>query len=74
MLEHEQLSLNEEEPWWALLGHPLTRADEIFEPDGHRAALDLQFRHDDDNPRCVTLTLRQDVVEVVVERQASTLH
>lgn len=72
--EYEATSLNEEEPWWALLGSPLTGAEEILEPDGRRAALDLQFRHVDENPRRVRLTLREDVVEIALERPAGTRH
>lgn len=41
---------SEDEPWWRLLGNPLTRVGPES-PDG----LDLQFRHDDANPRRVHL-------------------
>ena len=74
VLDQGSVSLNEEEPWWALLGHPLTRAEEILEPDGHRAGLELQFRRDDENPRRVALRLRDDAVEVAPEPRERTLH
>ena len=74
VLDQGAASLNEEEPWWALLGCPLTRADEILESDGHRAGLELQFRRDDENPRRVTLRLREDAVEVAPKARERSLH
>jgi hypothetical protein len=40
----------EEEPWWAVLGHPLTRVQE--QPGG---AVLVQFRSDDASPRLFLL-------------------
>lgn len=41
----------EEEPWWRVLGHPVTR---VWEDAGGRG-LCLQFRPDEDNPRVIRL-------------------
>ena len=41
----------EEEPWWRFMGQPVTRVSAL-----EQGGLDLQFRHDDQNPRIVRLT------------------
>ena len=48
--EAELLEADEEEPWWALLGHPLTRVS-VRE----RGELLLQFRADDASPKVLLL-------------------
>ena len=50
--------LDEEEPWWKLLGQPLTRVVKES-PE----ALRLQWRHDDDNPRVVELKAHEGGIE-----------
>jgi hypothetical protein len=55
----------EEEPWWRLLGHPLTRAW-IVEGD-LSGAVGLQFRADDQEPRIVTLQTQGASVSVRLE-------
>ena len=52
----------EEEPWWRLLGSPLTRAWRV--PNELPATLCLQFRSDDENPRVVRLEARGEVLLV----------
>jgi len=57
------VSADEEEPWWALLGHPLVRARELD------AEIGLQFRPDEDSPRTVTLATAPDGgIAVAVQR------
>ncbi len=55
---------DEEEPWWAVMGQPLVRAWALSSPEGERAELELQFRGDADNPKLVSLALREDRVLV----------
>ena len=47
------IDAEEEEPWWALLGAPLVAAVATLEPDGHRSAVELEFRRE--NPRIISL-------------------
>ena len=51
-------NLDEDEPWWALLGHPLTRASE----DG--GALLLQFRPDAESPKILRLAAEGRTIRV----------
>jgi hypothetical protein len=47
------LDADEEEPWWALLGHPLTRVS--ANPDG---SLGMQLRRDEDAPKWVVIAVQ----------------
>lgn len=54
----EQLSqsfekMDEEEPWWRVLGNPLTRVRDLKVGGGKGVA--LQFRTDADNPRLIAI-------------------
>ena len=54
----EQLSqsfekMDEEEPWWRVLGNPLTRVRDLKVGAGKGVA--LQFRTDADNPRLIAI-------------------
>ena len=54
----EQLSepfdrMDEEEPWWRVLGNPLTRVRDLKVGVGKGVA--LQFRTDADNPRLIAI-------------------
>jgi hypothetical protein len=53
------LDAAEEEPWWALIGHPLTRVSP--REDG---SLLVQFRPDDASPRVLVLASEPDGVGV----------
>ncbi len=55
--------VDEEEPWWTLMGHALVRARRG--PD----VLELQFRADDKSPKLVTLTLREGAIHVVARKK-----
>jgi len=44
----------EDEPWWRLIGSPITRAW-LADPSSRLGGLRLQFREDDQNPRIVGL-------------------
>lgn len=52
--------LDEEEPWWRVLGSPLCRVWPKRDPAGVR----LQFRPDDRNPRLVELTRKGRTLEI----------
>jgi len=52
----------EEEPWWRLLGNPLTRVGT------ENGALALQLRHDRDNPRTVRLEVEGVLVRATLAR------
>lgn len=56
------IDAEEEEPWWAVLGAPLVAAAATLEDDGHRTAVDLEFRHE--NARIVSLTRTDDAIAV----------
>ena len=43
----------EDEPWWRLIGFPITR---VWRDESGRGGLRLQFRGDEENPRVVALT------------------
>jgi len=66
-------SLDEEEPWWAVLGNPITRAWPGATGDGASASVAhvrdvrLQFREDDENPKVVSLRLVGSEVCTAVE-------
>ncbi len=47
------VDVSEEDPWWRVLGAPLSDAT-VDPPDG--TTLRLQFRPDDHNPRFITLS------------------
>jgi hypothetical protein len=51
-------AVDEEEPWWTLMGHELARARRG--PD----VLELQFRADDQSPKLLTLALRDGAIHV----------
>ncbi len=53
------LSADEDEPWWTLLGHPLTRVA------AHDAGGSLvQFRADDASPKILVLAAEGDAISV----------
>ena len=52
--------LNEEEPWWRLIGSPLFCATAIEEGGG----VALQFRADTDNPRVVEIVSKGAILHV----------
>ncbi len=56
--------LDEEEPWWSLLGQHVTRAWDI-ERDKQRVGIDLQLRGDAENPKVVSVYLDAGVLHVV---------
>jgi hypothetical protein len=56
--------LDEEEPWWALIGQPLMRSWDV-EQEGRRVGLDLQLRPDDENPKVVSIRADGHVLHVV---------
>jgi hypothetical protein len=67
-------SLDEVEPWWRLLGHPLTAVwpGDAFEGEGARGAgqtsvLKLRFREPDANPRIVRIEEAGGGVRAVLE-------
>jgi hypothetical protein len=54
---------DEEDPWWTLMGHELTRARRG--PD----VLELQFRAEDQSPKLVTFTLRGGAIDVAARKK-----
>ena len=66
--------VDEEEPWWAIMGQPLVRAWALSSPDAERAELELQFREDADNPKLVSLALQGDRVLATARPSGGTLH
>lgn len=64
------ISADEEEPWWALLGHELCGVRIDADAAGVAGRARLQFRPDDQNPRFVSLRARDGQLRVVAERDA----
>ena len=68
------VTLEEEEPWWRVLGQPITaawpggteRAVGASGP-GPREVLKLRFREEDENPRIVRLEAAGAVIRVALE-------
>lgn len=67
------VSLQEEEPWWRLLGHPLTAVwpGDVEWGTGARSLgpstiLKLRFREESENPRVITLAAVGGVVAVTL--------
>ena len=51
------LPMDEEDPWWKVLGNPLCRAWALSDPDTDARAIELQLRPDDANPKRLRLAL-----------------
>jgi len=47
--------LDEDDPWWTVIGHPLCGAWSRHDGEGRREALELQLRPDGENPKIVVL-------------------
>jgi hypothetical protein len=47
--------LDEDDPWWTVLGHPLCGAWSLQDGEGRRTALELQLRPDGESPKVLTL-------------------
>jgi len=67
-------SIDEEEPWWRVLGQPLTAAwpGGSDETEGARGSgpllvLKLRFREESENPRIVSLESAGSAIRVAVE-------
>ena len=68
-------ALDEDEPWWRLLGHPLTAAwpGDAGDASGARslreaAVLKLRFREEDANPWVVAIAAAGDSLQVSLEK------
>ncbi len=60
--------LDEEEPWWRVLGSPLCRVWSRRSPSGVR----LQFRPDENNPRFIELMRKGRLVEIEMDAVPQT--
>lgn len=47
--------LDEDDPWWTVIGHPLCGAWSLLDGEGRRTALELQLRPDGENPKIIAL-------------------
>lgn len=65
---------DEDEPWWRLLGTPLTRVMEGDPVRLPRAFLRLQFRRDEETPRLVALSVEGGWLMARLERTAASRH
>ena len=63
------VSANEEEPWWRVLGAPLSQVS-LRESDGQRS-IRLQFRPVEQHPRRVLLSLEEGGVRATLEADES---
>ena len=61
--------VDEEEPWWRVLGSPLSRVLEIDSGDGV-VGVALQFRRDEDKPRRVAILARGESLVVQLQQQS----
>ena len=55
---------DEEDPWWTVMGQELVRAWSLSADLSPRGAVELQFRHDGESPKILTLELRASELEV----------
>ena len=60
------VSVDDEEPWWRVLGNPLSRVLEIDAGSGS-VGVALQFRKDSDNPRRIALLAHGTDLEVKLQ-------
>ncbi len=68
-LPPDLVSATEEEPWWRVLGAPLSQVS-LRESDGERS-IRLQFRPDEQHPRRVLLSLEEGGVRATLEADES---
>jgi hypothetical protein len=63
------VSLEEEDPWWRVLGQPITAAWPLPVTDAARScrAVKLRFREADQNPRIVGVTVAGPALRVTLE-------
>ena len=63
------VTLDEEDPWWRVLGQPITSVWPMPENDAHRAcrAVKLRFREADQNPRIVGVAVAGPALRVSLE-------
>jgi hypothetical protein len=63
------VSLEEEDPWWRVLGQPITAAWPLPATDAARScrAVKLRFREADQNPRIVGVTVAGPALRVTLE-------
>jgi hypothetical protein len=62
-LRQGMVTLDEEEPWWRILGSPLVRLWPTDDATGVR----LQFRRDEGSPRYITLTKEGSHLRITLE-------
>jgi hypothetical protein len=63
-LPRTRVKLDQEEPWWRIIGSPLT----AVRPDGERKGCQLQFRADEHNPRYILLVIEGDCIRVGMKK------
>ena len=61
---------DEEEPWWRVLGSPLSRVLDI-DPGSGSVGVALQFRQDDDNPRRIAVLARDGRLVVQLQQPSA---
>jgi hypothetical protein len=67
------LPLEEEEPWWRVMGNPITRvwpaatAAGAAASAGRLEAVRIQFREDEENPKVISLSFEGGAVRVTME-------
>lgn len=57
-------TVDEETPWWTLLGAAVSRSWLLRVSDGRCVGLELQFREDHENPKVISFRLQAASVEV----------
>ena len=50
--------LDEDDPWWTVLGDPLQGAWSVLDTDQRRLVFELQLRRDGENPKIIALEPR----------------
>ena len=54
----------EEDPWWKLMGTGIWAGRAELDAEGRQTRVDLQFRQDEENPRIVSLWVRDGALRV----------
>jgi hypothetical protein len=66
-LAEELFDAGEAEPWWRVMGNPLTRVWPGNDQRGNAQGLRLQFRDDDDSPKVVALVPDGNAVRAFID-------
>src|SRR5262245_40839015 len=71
-LAEDAAILDEDDPWWTVLGQPLCGAWSRRDAEGRRSALELQLRPDDENPKLIVLEAHGPLLRAIGMAKAAS--